>query len=65
MGRQHTFISVDEAKRVTPRVKHIDIAVFLILQKSDNGIFVPKYDKSGVMPADICTKPFQVQLSVG
>ena len=25
-------------------------------KKTDNGIFVPKYEKYGVMPADMCNK---------
>ena len=50
-------MSVVEAKRVTPRVKHIDIPVCFILDKSDNGLFIPKYEKSSVMSADMCIKP--------
>ena len=50
-------ISVVEAKIVTPRVKHIDIPVCFLQEKFDNGLFLPKYEKSSVMPADICTKP--------
>ena len=26
-------------------------------RKFDNGIFLPKYENSSVMPADMCTKP--------
>ena len=43
-------ISVFEAKIVTPRVKHIDILVFFLQEKIANGIFVPKYEKSSVIP---------------
>ena len=43
-------ISVVEAKIVTPRVKHIDIPVFFLLEQFYNGLFVPKYEKSSVMP---------------
>ena len=52
------FISVVEAKIVTPRVKHIDITVCFLPEKFENGIFLPKYEKSSVMPADMCTKPY-------
>ena len=50
-------ISIFEAKRVTPRVKHIDIPICFLQDKFDNGIFHPKYEKPSVMPVDICTKP--------
>ena len=50
-------ISVVQDKRVTPRVKHIDIPVCFIQEKFDNVLFLPKYEKSIVMPADMCTKP--------
>ena len=50
-------ISVVEAKIVTPRVKHIDIPVYFLQDQFDNGLFIPKYGKSSVMPADMCTKP--------
>ena len=50
-------ISVVEAKIVTPRVKHIDIPVYFLPEQFDNGIFLPKYEKSSVMPSDMCTKP--------
>ena len=51
------YIYVFEAKRVTPRVKHIDIPVCFLLEQFDNGLFLPKYEKSSVMPTDMCTKP--------
>ena len=50
-------ISVVEDKIVTPRVKNIAIAVCFIQETFDNGIFVPKYEKSSVMPEDVCKKP--------
>ena len=50
-------ISVVEAKRVTTRVKHIDIPVCFLQEQFDNGLFLPKYEKSSFMPADMCTKP--------
>ena len=50
-------ISVVEVKRFTPRVKHIDITVGFLQEQFDNGLFLPKYENSSVMPADMCTKP--------
>ena len=50
-------IYVVDAKRFTPRVKHIDIPVFFLQKQFYNGLFLPKYEKSSVMPADMCTKP--------
>ena len=50
-------ISAVEAKIVTPRVKHIDIPVYFPREKVDNGLFLPKHEKSSFMPADMCTKP--------
>ena len=58
-----SFISVLEAKIVTPRVKHIDIPVCFLQEKFDNSLFLPKYEKSSVMPADMCTNHVQVQQS--
>ena len=46
-----------EAKIVTSIVKYIDIPVCFLQEKFVNGVFVPKYDHSSVMPADMCTKP--------
>ena len=57
MDHVTSCISVVEAKIVTPRVKHMDIPVYFLLEQFDNGLFIPKYDKSSVMPADMCTKP--------
>ena len=50
-------ISAVEAKIVTPRVKHIDITVCFIQEKFENSLFLPKYEKSSVMPTYMCTKP--------
>ena len=50
-------ISVLEDKRVTPRVKHIDITVYFLQEQFENGFFNPKYEKSSVIPEDMCTKP--------
>ena len=52
-----SFIYVVEYKRVTPRVKHIDIPVWFLQEQFYNGIFVPKYDKSSVVPEDMCANP--------
>ena len=52
-----SFISFVEAKRVTPIVKHIGIPVYFPQEKFYNGLFLPKYEKSTVIPADMCTKP--------
>ena len=50
-------IYVVETKRVTPRIKHIDIPVFFLQEQFDNGLFLPKYEKSSFMLSDMCTKP--------
>ena len=47
-----------EAKRVTPRVKHMDITVYFLQEQFDNSLFVPKDEKYSVIPADMCTKPW-------
>ena len=52
-----SFISIVEAKIVTPRVKHIHITVYFLQYQFDNGLFISKYEKSSFMPADMCTKP--------
>ena len=49
-------ISVVEARIVTPRIKQIEIPICFIQEHFDNGLFIPKYEKSSVMPADMCTK---------
>ena len=50
------FISVVEAKIVTPRVKHIDITVWFLQEILYNVLFFPKYLKSSVFLADIFIK---------
>ena len=57
IGKIKNCISVVESKTVTPRVKHIDIPVCFLQDQFDIGIFITKYDKSSVMPEDMCTKP--------
>ena len=57
-------ISVVEVKIVTPRVKHVDIPVYFLLENFDNGLSPPKYDKYSVMPEDICTKPCSDQIII-
>ena len=56
------FISVIEAKGVILEVKHIDHPVCFLQEQFDNDLFLPKYEKSSVMPADMCTKPCSCQL---
>ena len=51
-------ISIVEAKIVTPRVKHIGIPVCFLQEQFDNGLFLPKYEKSSVIQEDMCTKPW-------
>ena len=53
-----SYISVFDAKRVTPSVKHIDILVYFLQEKFENGLFLPKYENFSVMPEDECTKPY-------
>ena len=48
-------IYVVEDKIVTPRVKHIDIPVYFLLDQFDNGLYPPKYEMSSVMPDDMYT----------
>ena len=49
-------ISVVEAKKNTPRVKHIDITVYFLQEQLKNGLFLTEYEKSSVMLSDMCTK---------
>ena len=49
-------IYVVEDKRVTPRVKHIDIPVCFLHEQFDNGLFIKKIWNSSVIPADMFTK---------
>ena len=50
-------ISVVGSKIFTTRVKYIDVPVCFIQEKFGNDIFIPKYEKSSVMPVDMFTKP--------
>ena len=50
-------ISVVEGKIFTPTVKHVDIPVYFLQKISYKVLFIPKYEKSSVMPANIYTKP--------
>ena len=52
-----SFISIFEAKIVTPRVKHIDNYICFLQEQFDNGLFIQKCDNYSVMPSDVCTKP--------
>ena len=45
-----SFICVVESKIVTPRVKQIDIILCFLLEKFDNCIFIPKYEKYSIIP---------------
>ena len=60
-GDNTSCIYVVEDKIVTPRVKHIDITVCFLQEQFDNGLFIPKYEKSSVMPADMCSNHVKVQ----
>ena len=42
-------ISAIEDKKVTHIIKHADILVYFLQEQFDNGLFIPKYEKSGVM----------------
>ena len=53
-----SYISVVDDGIVTPRIEHIYIPVCFLQENFDNGIFVPKYEKSSVIMADIYTKPY-------
>ena len=57
LGRKKNYISVFEAKIVTPRIKRIYILVYYLQEKFDNGLFVPRYDKYSFMPEYMCNKP--------
>ena len=50
-------IYVVEAKIVTPSVKHVVIPICFLLKEFGNGFSIPKYDKSSLLLADMCTKP--------
>ena len=51
-----SYIYVVEAKIFTTRVKHIYIPVWFLQEQFDNGLFIPQYEKSSVITADMCTK---------
>ena len=50
-------ISVVGVKVVTPIVKQIYIPVYFLQEQFENCLFIPKYEKSSIMMADMCTKP--------
>ena len=52
------FLSVVEAKIVTPVGKYIEINVCFLQETFDNGLFILKYDDSVVVPADMSTRLF-------
>ena len=52
-----SFISIVESKRVTLRVKHIDIRVNVLQEHFANFFVKNIYKKSRVVSADMCTKP--------
>ena len=51
------FIYVVDARTFTRRFKQIYIPFLFLREIFDNGLFVQKYDKSSVVPEDMCTKP--------
>ena len=53
-------LSVGKAKIFTTRPIHIDIPLYFLKEKFDNGLFIPQYDKSIIMP-EICA-PNHVQV---
>ena len=55
-------IYVVGAKIVTPRVKHIDSSLCFLQEQFDNGLFLPKYETSSVMPSDMCANNIQVNV---
>ena len=50
-----------EAKIVTPKVKHMDIHARFPQEKFENGLFIPKYEKSSGMPSYMCNNYVQHQ----
>ena len=52
------YISVVGSKIVTPTVEDSDILVFFLQEQFDNGLFIPNYEKSSVVPEDMRAKPF-------
>ena len=59
-----SFISVVESKRVTPRVKHIVITVYFLLEQFDNGIFFHNMISLVSLRKIFAPNHVQVQLSV-
>ena len=51
------YISAVEYKRVTPRVKKMDITVCFIQEKIGKWSFFPKHKKPSFILAYMCTKP--------
>ena len=51
------YVTIIEAKIVTPRVKHINITVCFIQEQYGNDLFIPKDEKYVIIPDDMCTKP--------
>ena len=59
---QNKFIYAVEAKIFTPRDEYIEMPVNFLLEQFENGLFVPEYEKSSVIPAGICNKPCSVTI---
>ena len=51
-----SYISVFAAKRVTPRVKNIDIPVCFLQKQYGNGIFIPVYEKYVIVVSSMSKK---------
>ena len=49
LEEKNSCIYVVEVKRVTPRVKHIDIFICFLQEQFENGIFVTKYEKYSII----------------
>ena len=58
---QALFLLLNQ-KIVIPIVEHISICVCFLLEIFGSGNFVPKYDNSSIMPADMCTKSCSVPI---
>ena len=50
-------IYIVESKRFAPIFKHIEITVYFLQEQFDNGLSIPKYENSSVIPEDMFTKP--------
>ena len=55
-------ISIVEAKIFPTRFKKIGTTVCFLQERFYNGLFLPKYEKSSVMTADMCTRPWSGQI---